>query len=672
MFHDEVSGIEVLSSPTETDDVVSLRFRVGQADETLAERGYCHLAEHLALGEVVDAPYPFNGMTGQTVTSFEAVTSPPKQAAFLNSVIDRFAAIADGSLSAEHILHEAEILEAEAAQRASGVIDQVAGRLFGADTYGLFGWSEFGLRDLDVDRFRAWTTKWFSRRNAIIAFHNKIPDGLSFAAMREGERMLAPIPQPILADLPAFQPAHGPVGLFAAVPRADGSLPLAAILQKRITNSLRHEMAASYAPWFDYAPVSKDWALVAAAADVKPESETAAVRAIVSEIARLAEAGPSTDEIDFQRAVWEEQQGRSSLAAGRLEWSAEELLHGAEIQSEEQIRRQWEDLTPAMVQNSAEVLRRSYLLSAPPEAELADVDVRALPEWTNELPPPGKRYDFDQHNGSIGPYGVPYLLLSDDAISLVNQNVRTLTIRREDAQILLTWGDGVHQLIGRHGQAIAIMPNRWKLFDEVVGSLNGWMAPSQIKKMGFRGVDPDAHPLPVKSVAGLNQSANFESMVHVVDGVGWHFQDQSFGDTRPPVQAFVRGGLMLGWLADRKLLSEWVEDAAAEPLALYRAGELSRARLYEEVDGLLATDMVVVEAKRFLVWLYAPGKTKPSRVHAVLLGLEAGLANIYDLPDSGQIPTRFDDAVDAQLRKFSQSMITNSHKLKKMVARNTA
>ncbi len=53
-----------------------------------------------------------------------------------------------------------------------------------ATSFGLTKWSEFGLPDLDIERFRTWTGQLFCRRNVIVTFHNEIPENLSFDGLR--------------------------------------------------------------------------------------------------------------------------------------------------------------------------------------------------------------------------------------------------------------------------------------------------------------------------------------------------------------------------------------------------------------------------------------------------------------------------------------------------------
>lgn len=66
----EIDGVTTVWTEVPGLMVANLSFRVGQADERLTNRGITHFCEHLALSDIGQQPYTYNGATGTTVTSF--------------------------------------------------------------------------------------------------------------------------------------------------------------------------------------------------------------------------------------------------------------------------------------------------------------------------------------------------------------------------------------------------------------------------------------------------------------------------------------------------------------------------------------------------------------------------------------------------------------------------
>lgn len=666
----EVSGVRSVYDETDTDDFVTLRFRVGQADESLATRGFTHLAEHLALRELREAHFPFNGATGQTLTTFTALGAPRRQAEFLNSVSAQLARIMDGSLPEEEILHEAEVLRAESAQRNPGPFGAVAAKLFGAAGFGLINWPEYGLMDpIDLDYFRRWTRERFCKENAVVAFHNAPDESVCFDPLPVGVAADAAVMQPIQSDLPVFVREHGPMALAAAIPRRPGAPALTSILTRQLTNELRHSMGASYSPSISFSPISRDAALVVGLIDIKPEQATAGAEAFLDQLTRLVDDGPTQEELDFQISAWRENKDLKGARSGMLEHNAEALIYGDPPETQESIERKWVEISLDTIQERAADLASSYLLSVPFAAEPDTNRIRALPEWTNDFPPPGAVYRYNTGRAPVGPLGEPRIVLSSSAVTLVNPSRRTVIIPRTEAQILLHWKDGKHQIHSTSGKALMIDPGRWQEPRSLVAELRSWFAPTEIKQMGFRASDPDAWHLP-KNLSRLTSSTShpIEQQVHILDSANWHFQDPHFGFERVANQAYVQGGLMLGWLADRMLLAPWVEASAAEPLAKYRASEIDRIGLYQAVEGLLATDMVVRDAKRFLAWLYSPRKANTKVAH-IYKSLQPSSPhnNIYDLTLTSEVGLRFDNAITQILRREYAQFGGPAHQLKKLI-----
>ncbi len=71
------------------------------------------------------------------------------------------------------------------------------------------------------------------------------------------------------------------------------------------------------------------------------------------------------------------------------------------------------------------------------------------------------------------------------------------------------------------------------------------------------------------------------------------FHEQSVADEGlDAVQSYVHTGMFLGWMADKKLLSESFQESAQALLKKFLAREVSAATLYQECGGVFHEDML--------------------------------------------------------------------------------
>jgi hypothetical protein len=85
----------------------------------------------------------------------------------------------------------------------------------------------------------------------------------------------------------------------------------------------------------------------------------------------------------------------------------------------------------------------------------------------------------------------------------------------------------------------------------------------------------------------------------VYEKARWHLEGD-WPEGLPDAQAYVIGGMLLGWLSDRDLLSEEFIDDNRNELAQFRDRKITAARLFQIVDGVLTSEDVTAAVRDFL------------------------------------------------------------------------
>src|SRR5262245_30030586 len=220
---------------------VTLQFRVGRADEPLPAAGVTHLCEHLALTGFQSAPYPFNGRVELNRTVFSCQGSADESRRFFEDACRRLSL-----LPVDRLEHEKRILRTEAAGRPRGIVDAMLFGRFGAKSYGLGVFPEFGMWTVDGDTLRGWADRWFTRGNAAGWIVGPEPLRIELP-LPAGDRMPPPAPSALPATFPAvvrFAPRL--VAAAAAVPRSSAARLALAVMTGKLQQVLRFEMGSAY------------------------------------------------------------------------------------------------------------------------------------------------------------------------------------------------------------------------------------------------------------------------------------------------------------------------------------------------------------------------------------------------------------------------------------------
>ena len=277
---------------------VTLQFRVGRADESLAVAGVTHLCEHLALSGFHGASHPFNGSVELSRSLFFCQGSADQARRFLEGTCRQL-----GSLPVDRLDREKRILQTEASRRQHGIIDAMLFSRFGAKGYGLSFLPEYGLWTVDGDLLRDWAARWFTRGNAAgwIVGPELLPLEVPLPA---GRRIPPPTPDVLPATLPAVTRLGVPiVGAAALTSRSTAATLALSVITRALDHALRFEMGAAYHVQPVYIPLTADTAWLSVTSDLSDTRTEETVDRFLAVLRNVATQGPGEQDVELQRSA---------------------------------------------------------------------------------------------------------------------------------------------------------------------------------------------------------------------------------------------------------------------------------------------------------------------------------------------------------------------------------
>lgn len=449
-----VDGVPVLQAPaTGSRTTVALTFRVGHYDETLPVRGITHIVEHLTFAARPEAKYHFNASVSGRYTTFHADSPDP------GDLRDFVETVCQG-LTADHsaaLERERTILRTEAATRGgAGAMGACLAERYGAAGPGLVVYQEFGLDRATWADVDAWRRRWFTRDNAVLWIAGDIPDGLR-VDLPEGTSPEPADLRPLPLTLPAYVTgARGGVALSLVSPR-DAKFQVALdVLQRRLTQVLRHEHGTTYGVQLDSDEIGRDQIHSWIAADALPEQVSMAAHGMLSTLELLRDDGCDPADIkDFARRVTEAYESPAAPPM-LLRSRARTLLDGRPVREPEEFLRGLDTVTPADVSDAVRALHDQMLVAVPGLVPAVRGRMNEVPAWSSSTVTGTCHQSRDSdavlttgEDGvtlTVGPHGNP-----DGSV----------TVRYDALAALLRWNDGRLTLIGDDCFTIGLDPDEW-------------------------------------------------------------------------------------------------------------------------------------------------------------------------------------------------------------------
>ena len=452
----EVDGVTVVWADAGPPFRAGLLFRTGRADETLITAGHTHLIEHMALAAMMDEIHRHNGVVEAAMTGFFTVGQPDEVCAFLTNVCQAL-----GSLPAERLESEKQVLAAEDAGRPHDVWSHLLMWRYGAVGFGLLGLPELGRSRATVEQLQEFATQRFTSGNAILWLTGPPPPGLRLR-LPSGRKLDIPRLAPIQKTFPSWflDNACGGVAVGATVPRACASTTFGDLAHARLRKRLRSEQSVSYGPNVIYYPLDSDVAHLVLYADSDDKRRAELASAFGEVVTQLADIEES--EVDAARTrIREHWSGAlapppADRLAAEIQRAAVDWIYGKPFEPWESLMAEYSAVTKSDVEAIARELHATAMFALPGDAELEKWCGTRTPTSTTPVVR-GREVD-----SCDAPILQERLIHGPDGVSVIFPDGTHNTVRYAELAAALHYGDGCVSLVGLDAAGVTVEPTLWR------------------------------------------------------------------------------------------------------------------------------------------------------------------------------------------------------------------
>lgn len=446
-------GVPVFWTETPGPFVGSIIFRVGQADETLAQHGACHLIARLVASAVTDLPVTAEVTVEQTLTTFGATGSAEQVGRYLSEVVRVLDA-----LPWERLDVERRIRAAEAAHGGPGALGVALAMRYGASGYGVAGLDELGLRALDADSLELFRRLWFHRGAAAIALSGRPPVTLDLTGLPTGGRTAAPAPAPLgFQGFPCWFP--GPVGevlVLAEHDRSPAAAVALAIAGDRLRRRLHHDEGLSASVTIDEQVLTDTVAHGIVAAECRLDTAEAVRDTMLVELSELAFAGPDPSELDAVRRGVAAAPDDPYEPLRAVQRCARDELLGREPVPDLELVAAIAALGPADVADALDAAMSTAVWVVPEPPGLHDARIDAAVVSSPRI------VTGDVHERAVSSDGPgDRLIVGAEGISRSWHTGDVVTVGWDQLVAVQRWSDGGRVLWGADGFKVDVRPESW-------------------------------------------------------------------------------------------------------------------------------------------------------------------------------------------------------------------
>ncbi|MGQ2911702.1 hypothetical protein [Aeromicrobium sp.] len=460
----EVDGITTFWVDTGRPTLAAqLIIRTGAADERLPESGWTHLLEHVTLhGTSRPGPLDVNGSVGLLTTSFTAHGPIEAVTQHLAEVTRRLGEPVDSDLDRER-----QVLAAEARLRG-GPVERALAQRYGARGPGTVSYGELGLAAASSLSLSALATRAFTAGNAVLVLDGPPPPELVLH-LPDGPHLPVPQARPVETNLPAMYVEESGLVASGVVPRSSAAMIFAELARESLTDLLRHDKAAAYAPWTVYERVDTEHAVVVAGSDVAP--------GLLPTLANTAiswSRGRHYDTAGVQAQVERLVQTMTDpyATAGHAAAAAHAWLLDREERTTEELLSQVRDVSDFDVAVVADTWCRSLLLGIPGDTTWNDQMRRSAPRL--QAPRRGR-----VHRHRNWPAVRGRLVVTNDGVVQTQARRGALAHAFEPGSLELVGyaDDGRRYLVDAEGWPLVLDPRAWARGDAAVRAVDAATPP---------------------------------------------------------------------------------------------------------------------------------------------------------------------------------------------------
>jgi hypothetical protein len=460
---DAIDGVPILWMEAPPPFVMTLMFRVGQADESLPNAGITHLVEHLAFPHDHREGVANNGTTKLLTTEFFAWGDPREAAEFLHRVSRGL-----GRAAADRLDQQRSIIGAEEARWNVTPRGELLIARYGARGPGLGGFRGLGLRQVGAAEVDDWVARYFTRGNAIIWMTGPPPQGLG-VDLRDGPAVPAPQAEVRPGTFPRWTPKPQPfVAIGVAHPYGSPVGAASRILTRRLFARLRDADAVSYDIQAMGELVDRGIVHTMIVADCLPDAAPHVTNRIIQAADEFAESGPTAEEVadelkQFERALRDDPR----LPVGWMHSAAERALNGMEVEEFEEDLERRRSETRASITDAWRDAMAGLALCTPSTVIVDDprFDAGGWP-----LPLKGRTF----HPPGLGRFtaGGARAVVSSEGVSVFDKDGQHGSVRFS-ATAALVHGDGaVRLLIAEDGSELVVNGASYANGNELVAEID--------------------------------------------------------------------------------------------------------------------------------------------------------------------------------------------------------
>ncbi len=459
MQRTEIDGVPTFWEQGPEPLTAVLMFRAGARHETFRTVQVSHLVEHLVMSTLPKTHLDLNAQVDADTTTFHATGRPEE-------IVDFLARVCAGlrDLPVDRVQRETGVLQAEDATSDHPAVCWSLGVRFDLAGVGLLGTTGPGPRHLTAAHAKAFAATHLVRDNAVLVLTGPPPEGLRLD-LPDG-----PAPAEIATPRSAFP--------LPALNRADMPFPtislelsgtqehegvLAAILQDRLTDDLRHERGIAYSCEVGLQRLDEG-TLLTVWTDGHEDRRAEIATTLWTSVRDLATAGPTQAELDHARRG---QAARLTDPRNTVDWLAAEAyrhLVGWPPRTREDYLASLEALTTEGVRARFAAALDSVLLGVPHDVHLVLED---LPDRTDAEMPAGAPLTgeaFGRKTLSLAPRDLRYVA-GPDGISQTAQGYTASAAW--DAVVGVAVADGIRQVVLATGQPLLAMRRHLKDADRL-------------------------------------------------------------------------------------------------------------------------------------------------------------------------------------------------------------
>jgi len=444
-----------------------LLFRCGSADEPVAEAGWQHLLEHMALEGRTYPNMTFNGQVGLLETSFHAHGVADEVVEFLGQVTGWLA-----RPDLQGIGKEARVLQSELNGRGPNASASVLTMRYGAQGPGVAGLGEPGVGRATPDLLAARAERVFTRGNAVLVLDGPPPPTLR---LRLPAGDLVPIQPavPVEDDLPAAYVSDVGLVVSGAVPRSTSMVVAHDMLRRRLSERLRSERGAAYSPWSTYEPVDAEYAVIIGGSDVHPDY-VEPVGDLTLMVARgLGRGYPEAEEVESLKAAYLRNLRDPYLQVQVAAGAAHEVLHGRPPVTLEERIAKTEAIRAEEVREGWQAFSDTLLLGLPGETR-----------WHGQLPllrfPVTAATKGAKSYRSVDwPANKTRLAVADGVVEVIADGDAN-RVQVNDLAAMFTYEDRRRYLLRRDGYGFLVRADRWRGGDTAIARIDA-MVPDTLR-----------------------------------------------------------------------------------------------------------------------------------------------------------------------------------------------